>query len=522
MTPIVSNPFPAPGMGISGKTRVRYATPAITQARNFTFSQPADVFTRASKQKTAATYGQSVAADKPAATWAADITTAEGRKEAGKNYDAILKELREQYNEPEAMRRFDEIMRAEGFERVENANSCVSFVLGSDDDKAGGFPHHPIALSRMPHDELTRQLGSSAKDTNIVMMSKVSGIPVDGKTQIAAESWVVYGAGRPYSDSMQSSWQNRYLDSAREQAGFDIDEFMAALPDASQRSVVAVDDGFGALIDDILRQNGIELESGSRLEFDVDCRGDLIVRGGGDAVPDGIFRSSPEFLAAFQEHMNNPPPEDISQFASSFEDGDRSVKYSTTRSVFFRSGEPSATVTVDYLGVAGEGYTYVKKAGNYFDPRAESVGATSGVILPVMPGEDMLEMDGESVAATNAFLARAIEAGEPTAGDIGFDDLDRLREEKMDRYWAWSDGMDWYLPGQDEPIRGWRPEDYPEPETEEPATPEQAKDTAGAPGKRRTASTEAANESVMALVERIRSQYSGIRSQSAGRLHLTR
>lgn len=521
MTLVVANPFAAPGIGAAGKPRVRYAT-TTPKSINTSSAQAVDVFSRATAHNTAATYSQTARTEKPAVSPAADITTAAGRQEAGKNYDAILKELRGQYDEPEAMRRFDEIMRADGFERVEYANSCVSFALGDKDDKAGGFPHHPGALTRGPHFELMMPLGSSVKDMNIVMMSKVSGLPVDGKAQIAAESWAIYAAERPYSEAMQSYWQNRYMDSAQEQADFDVGEFMAALPDAAQRSVVAVDEDFGALVSDILQRNGIELENGSRLEFDLDCRGAVIVRGGGGVVLDDFFRSSPEFMAAFKDRMSNPPPENISPLAESFRDGDRSVQYSTARSFFFRAGEPAATVTVDYLGVAGEGYTYVKKAGDYFDPRAECVGATSGVIFPILPGEDMMGMDGESVAATNAFLARAIEEGEPTGGDISFDDVNQLRKEKTDRYWAWSDSIDWYLPGQDTPVKVARPDDQTEPEGDEATSPEREKAAPEAPGKQRATIAKETSASIQTLVESIRGQYAGIRSQSTGGLHRTR
>ncbi len=249
---------------------------------------------------------------------------------------------------------------------------------------------------------------------------------------------------------MRDYWQNRYKDSTQSQVDFDVDSYMAALPDASQRSIVSANAGMGSMVSGILAENGITLGEGEYLEFKLDADGEMLV-GGNHTVNEHdlteIFKSAKGFLDAFNSQMSNPPLEDVSELGGAFRDGDRSAQYSATRSIVFSADEPSAAVVNDRLGVIGKGYTYVKKAGDYFDPNAGSysVAAQPSLHDHFTQGQDAFaaNIDKCKNAANNA-LAEAVRTGQPVQGNASREEIDQIRAQNFADWQSYNENLTLY------------------------------------------------------------------------------
>ena len=410
------------------------------------FSGTSDQFIRSSPS----TVFNNYSASKYSANRSApDIISIEARQQAAKDYDAILSDLRKKYAEPEAMRRFDEIMRADGFERLEYSNANIPMSLSSNDSLTG-LVERPTGISHADQAGLISQLHPDTDSKNMVLHSMMASAVRGDEAVVSAESWAVYGASRPYSDEVRDYWQNRYKDSAQSQADFDVDSYMAALPDASQRSIVSANAGMGSMVSSILAENGITLGEEEYLEFKLDADGEMLV-GGNYTVNERdlteIFKSAEGFLDAFNSQMSNPPLEDVSGLDGAFRDGDRSAQYSATRSIVFSTDEPSAAVVNDRLGVIGKGYTYVKKAGDYFDPNAGSysVAAQPSLYDHFTKGQDAFaaNIDKCRNAANNA-LAEAVRTGQPVQGNASREEIDQIRAQSFADWQNYNENLTLY------------------------------------------------------------------------------
>ena len=385
---------------------------------------------------------------------APDLTSIAGRQQAAKNYDAILKDLRTRYAEPEAMRRFDEIMRADGFERFEY--SSTELPLSGSNSTAAGLANRPVEILPLEHADAIRQMPRDTTSANMVLHSSVHAGMQGDEAAVATESWAIYGAERPYSEEMQAAWQSRYKDAAQKDAGVDLDAYMAGLSDAAQRSVVSTSSDIASRVSRILQENGVELGSGEYLDFSVfvDDRGEEFLQVGGNWGMNGpqlplgdIFGGDKEFVAAIKRRMADPPVENPFQEDGDFQDGDRSVEYSVSRRVTFRADEPSTAVMNDRLGVTGKGYTYVKKAGDYFDPEAGSysVRAQPPMTDLFVKGQEQYMLDrSKCKAAADRTLAEALETGAPVAGTISRVDIDKTVVASAAAWEAYNDSVDWY------------------------------------------------------------------------------
>ena len=160
-----------------------------------------------------------------------------------------------------------------------------------------------------------------------------------------------------------------------------------------------------------------------------------------------IFKSAKGFLDAFNSQISNPTLEDVSELGGTFRDGDRSAQYSATRSIVFSADEPSAAVVNDRLGVIGKGYTYVKKAGDYFDPNAgsSSVAAQPSLYDHFTKGQDAFaaNIDKCRNAANNA-LAEAVRTGQPVQGNASREEIDQIRAQIFADWQSYNENLTLY------------------------------------------------------------------------------
>ncbi|MCD7898123.1 MAG: hypothetical protein LUG50_15865 [Planctomycetaceae bacterium] len=404
-----------------------------------------DQHIRTSRSQNPETYTSHIAANRKVL----DIASLEGRQNAAKDYDSILASLRAQYSESRAMSMFDEIMRADGFERIEYSDAHIA-MQGGYSDTLTGLTQKPSGVVHEDQAALVDKLSPDTSSENMVLHSSLAAAIQGDKAVVSAESWAVYGASRPYSSELQAYWQGRYKEAVQDDADFDVDSYMAVLPESSQRSVVSVNDDLGTMVSRILAENGIELGSGEYLEFKIDAQDGIMVGGNwecGDYAFSDIFNASEEFVAAFKAQMVNPPLEDVTGLQGSFDQGDRSIAYSVSRSVIFSADTPSTAVVNDRLGVTGKGYTYVKKAGDYFDPNAGSYSITAKPQLYdhfTLGQEKFAENIEKCKNAANAVLTRAIQSGTPVHGDVSREEVEKIRAQSYTNWQNYNANLTMY------------------------------------------------------------------------------
>jgi hypothetical protein len=486
-------------------------TPAIQKL----YTAMTDSFTRSAEKTAAPTYP---APQKTAQTKGPDVITIEGRQAAAKDYDAILTDLRKQYGEAEAMRRFDAIMRADGFELVETTGSGPQ-MAGGHTSSVTGLAQQPTSIYGNSDKELTyamREGNEGIAGKNIVLQSNMYGTHHNGNAEVATESWAIFSPDRPYSKELQDYWQNRHLDAVREEADFDADAYMAGLSNASQRSAVDVDTDTGSLVARILTENGIELGEGASIDLGLNDRGEITVGGTGVEDPYALFtalNASPELKSAMRNHMTTPPMENVSELPGAYADGERSVEYSTQRQVTYSASAPSSVVVNDYLGVTGKGYTYAKKAGDYFDPDANSSNISSQVPITERLANGADSYAAQVVAsdqAVNDKLAEAVATGKPVYGTIAKDTADQVKRNSFAEYAASLAGIPRY-----DAVEEWDKASLPTANAATPpaAAPEKSVEPAPAPSPKKAAQ-ENSQTAIASIVSRLRAQQAAIGASS--------
>ncbi|MDR0868372.1 MAG: hypothetical protein LBP75_07875 [Planctomycetota bacterium] len=342
------------------------------------------------------------------AAQAADLHTKEGRAEQAKNYDAILAGLRDQYAEPEAMRRFDEIMRADGFALVQNSASLVSF--NGYYSQHGGVSGNNISDHFLELNEILRPAGIAS---NLVANATLEIAGVNGKTEYLAETWVGYNAG--VSAEVQKNlddWRGRPFDDAQAQADFDLREYLNKYATNDYATVAGVSSDLAALTGSLLAKAGITLNDGESIAFfladggsgpqlnatlnratgaekllTADERLANVARGADErqvAIEtrlNDLLKNDKSLLTAFLAENQRLEKGDVSGLAS-FTDESRSVSYDVLRRFIYSASETSAVVVADSLRVDRRGYTYEKKISDQFETQADNfmlnVSASTG------------------------------------------------------------------------------------------------------------------------------------------------
>lgn len=397
----------------------------------------ADTFAFADRNAAPA-YAPSTTAKKTAST-IPSVATADDRRSTAEQYNALLADLRSRYSEAEAMRQFDEILRDDGYELIANI-PAGPLGLNSKSGKISGLAENLCSLYGNCDKELIEELSGARadidRDASLVMQSNVYGGWVNGKPEASAESWALFSPDRPFSAELQNYWKNRYAGELDASAGLDVGAFISKLPDSAQRSAVAVNTDIASIVSGLLKENGIELESGEHLHLGFDPKFGVTVNLDARPGVSDIFAESPELRAAVEAQFYTPPPEDISKLPGLYEDGDRSIDYSINRYITYSADEPSAVVVNDFLNVLGNGYTYAKKTGDHFDPNAEYVHTrqTVPVASSFFHDGDFYAHVQSAVNAANGLVRRALDSGQTVEGSIPRSVLEKNMDDAMAAY----------------------------------------------------------------------------------------
>ncbi len=351
-------------------------------------------------------------AESSAAATEKTLDTRKGRDAVAADYNAVLEELRGQYGEAEAMRRFDTFMESEGFARVtENSNGVKASggLNGLLRVFTGSF-----SSGMMPHIKRDGPLMS-----NLSSRSTLKGALVDGEVQYFAETYANYGANanKEVIDALSGLYRKN-LESAQSKTSIDLAGYMENhFGSTSQISVVSASEDLGAVAANLLKAAGIDLGADGTVSFSLkeDGNGLYITSGVSDydaaqSAIDAALRKNPDMLQAFKNEYSSVALTDTSDLDGAYADGARSIEYGKAkRSFTYSAQEPSVAVMTDSISVAVTGYTYQKKVSDSFDTDADFHVLLDG-------GVNMITWDFESNQKINRQMnediRRALETGE--------------------------------------------------------------------------------------------------------------
>ena len=354
----------------------------------------------------------------------------EGREAIASGYNAVLDEFRSRYGEEEAMRRFDEFMKSEGFEKVEADGADVfgnGVHIGTSTDPRSHFNGASVVVERADAggnvSNALRENGVTFNnDSSLHLRSTIRADRVNGANKRLAETTASFAA--EYSDDVlraMDSFFNRNLDDLQKGVGFDLAAEMKKHSPTGQISAVSTNKDLAAITNDLLRQAGITLGAGESLSMRLATDENGVVTGlsvGDEQLQKAIDRAvsdDPSILRAFANEYGSVAF-DADSLDGQYGGAGRSVEYVHAGREFILSGDdPSTMIMADRIGVQSTGYTYQKKVSDSFDPDADSVSVI------VRGGGDELAREIDDALKSGATIASTVSEEEfnalPTAVD---------------------------------------------------------------------------------------------------------
>ena len=368
------------------------------------------------------------------------LNTREGRNAVAKDYNAILEELRSQYDETEAMRRFDEYMKSEGFERVTEESHGMR-VSGGLSGILRAFTGGSISTFGMPHIGRDGPLTS-----NLSASSSLQGAFVDGEVRYLAETYANFGANanQDVLDALSGLYQKN-LDSAQSGTSIDLAAYMKNhFGSNPQTSAVSASAELGTVAANLLKAAGVELGADDSVGFTLKEDGSgLFITGtfeDSESVQkaiDAALQKNPDMLRAFKNEYNRVALTDTSALGGAYNDGTRSVAYGDVRRSFtYSASEPSAVVMTDTVEVQVTGYNYQKKVSDSFNTGADFHTVNDGGVRLIM-NNGRASIDAGDYAANQAIrekmnedIRRALESGEEIEGSMTRAEYDAVQAER--------------------------------------------------------------------------------------------
>ena len=305
------------------------------------------------------------------------VDTRENRTETAKDYNKILKDLRAEYGEEEAMRRFDKIMKEDGYELVTDPNNS-SFSRASSLNPAFRF----AGSFWMGDGDIPPLLvGKGLSQSNLQTQSTLKADIIDGEVRYLAETHANYAAhfGQDVYDALNGLYQKN-LESAQSKVSFDLGGYMKDhFGNNPQTSAVSASTELGTVAANLLKAAGVELGADDTVSFTLKADGSGLNISGTfedneavQAAVDAALKKNPDMLQAFKDEYNSVAMTDVSALDGAYNDGMRSVSYDDAfRSFIYSAREPSAVVMTDTVGVYSTGYNYQKKVSDSFDANAD-------------------------------------------------------------------------------------------------------------------------------------------------------
>ncbi len=376
----------------------------------------------------------------PRAAGAHAVDTREAREETAKDYNGILEDLRAEYGEEEAMRRFDTFMESEGFERVTGESHGMSASGGLSGLGRVFTGLTTISSAGLPH------IGRSPITSNMSASSKLMGTLVNGEVRYFAETYANFGANA-HQDVLDalSGLYHKNLDAAQSETSVDLAAYMEKhFGSNPQTSVVSASEDLGAVAARLLKAAGIELGADERVGFSLKEDGSGLYISGlfedsyavQDAV-DSALQKNPDMLQAFKDEYNRVALSDTGALGGAYSDGTRSVEYGDVqRSFTYSADEPSAVVMTDTVVVKVTGYNYQKKVSDSFDTSADFHTLNDGGVR-FTNNNGRISIDPEAYAENQAIrekmtedIHRALETGEKIEGSMTRAEYDAVREAR--------------------------------------------------------------------------------------------
>lgn len=399
--------------------------------------QPTTVVIEAPKSEEAAATNNSTGAKVTTAA----ASAVEERKETVKNYNEILNDLRSQYDEVEALRRFNEIMEADGYEVVTdfNGTSGVRETFGTSTSTRYTGNRWLATLDNDPIRGIWT--ADNKNDSNLRTHSYIYADEINGQTNYLAGTYSNYSAA--VNDEVKEALNALYYENLKTAQGkidgIDLEEYANKVfgSGSSPNSIVSASRDLGSITQDLLKKTGVTLSEGQNVSFELfqDENGEftgLHVSGDVDMEKvqkevDRIIAKDPSILQAFVDEYNSVDFIDVSSLDGQFDNGVQSLKYSNGGRKFVISGDDlSVTVMTEGVNVMASGYVYQKKESDAFDPYADSTSVVAG-----FAGFDGDETDYQKVREDleNA-ITSAVESGEQIQSTVTEDEWNKATAGK--------------------------------------------------------------------------------------------
>lgn len=355
----------------------------------------------------------------------ARLASREAKDGEGARFDAVLADLRSKYSEQEAISRFNDFMRSEGYEIQENVADrdkpslggklyggrinasplltmgSMAFALGKPiisladvqslrlspgDYQSTPYSSPAQSAPRNLYGRSTREASTASFNTH----STVTGVMENGEMKYTQSTWASYNASiNSYFDDAQEFWKNRNVDELSEQAGFDVGAYVDNLSVHWGKAFAAesVNTDLGSIMSGILAEAGVALGAGENLVFNMSYSdggringlfvygnfGDAALRETMQSAIDQALARDPSILKRFVDEYNSVEEFDVGQLAGTYANGLQSNKYIQQRQFVMSGDQPSTVVMGSGLDFTQTGYTYVKKLSDTFDADADAI-----------------------------------------------------------------------------------------------------------------------------------------------------
>ncbi len=302
----------------------------------------------------------------------------------GDYYNNVLNNLRARYDEPEAMRRYDEFMRSEGYVPVASNGyyglQSVPNLFSTTSTGPTGPNFQPLCISSTSIDRpFPLSLGGNSHasyQTNSTLRTEV----VNGETKFFAQTFGLMHADRPWTEEMRTAWQSQ----SQHYDDMDTQAFLDSLPDGERRQIAGKNDSLGARIAAALEQEGVNLDPNQSLamQFTYGMSGFTGIATG-NADVDRVLNADAALARDLFDYAASIPPADLSAVPGQYaNDGSgTSIAYSQRSELVYSPGQSGSVVATNVLDMQATGYTYVKQLSDEFDPSADSRSVMAGMLL---------------------------------------------------------------------------------------------------------------------------------------------
>ncbi len=342
----------------------------------------------------------------PEARRLAESPAPESKESQQQRFDNVLKDLRGKYSEQEAMSRFTDFMRSEGYEIEELITDPGKQYYKSDSSHmsatlSNNTNHIFRKFAAMQNPDRAEEIvnapgaqGIAGKGSFYTYSSIVGTKSDDGSVQAQGSTWSVYNAFdfANYSDTVDE-WTSRNTEKLAEESKIDMKQYVESINND-------VDDTFSAesvsrkladMVRGIFEKSGFSLKADQTLslsfEYGESGTPNRIItklHSGSDeenakiqALFDDSVKSDRGILDAFVDEYESVPEYDVNALAADFDNGAQRLEFRQSRYFLLSGKEPSAVVMGSHLHAQSYGYTYQKKVSDSFSPDADSFSVFS-------------------------------------------------------------------------------------------------------------------------------------------------